>query len=122
LQQEETSHRYRRTPDFSTILNVSPREYQGSRSPWSTFLTSLQRLTSARNPENGTGSYWRRDLVLTLARQDGGLLRELAKRAGGIDYVSVSVALRRLQQRLKQDRELARLYQKAQTRLNNEKI
>jgi len=49
-------------------------------------------------------------------------MRALGKMAGGIDYVSVSVAVRRLQQRLKKDRELARLYQKARARMNNEKI
>jgi chromosomal replication initiation ATPase DnaA len=64
---------------------------------------------------------WGRDLVLTLARQNCGMkLRELGKMAGGIGHVSVSVAERRLQQRLKEDRNLAGLYQKAQTRLNND--
>ncbi|MFN8006839.1 MAG: hypothetical protein U0V70_07420 [Terriglobia bacterium] len=66
---------------------------------------------------------WGRDLVLRLAREQGGMKsKELGKQAGGIDYVMVSVVLQRLQQLLEEDRELAKVYQKALTRIQNAKL
>ena len=51
---------------------------------------------------------WGRDLVLYLGRKDCGLkLRELAQAAGGIDYVSVSSAVRRFERRLSREKPLA---------------
>ena len=52
-------------------------------------------------------------VVLRLARQRCGLtLAELGQRLGGMDYSAVGMALRRLDQRLSQDRSLRRLCDK----------
>ena len=50
---------------------------------------------------------WGRDVALYLGREHGGMrLRELAEKAGGLDYSSVQVAVRRLTRRLVTDRRL----------------
>ena len=51
-----------------------------------------------------------RDLALWIARRRCGLrLRELGALAGGMDYLAVSAAIRRIQQRLPKDRSLRQL-------------
>ena len=63
---------------------------------------------------------WGRDLVLYLGRKDCGLkLTELGQAAEGIDYVSVSSAVRRLEQRLAHDKSLTRHLQLAVDQLEN---
>ena len=62
-----------------------------------------------------------RDVVLYLARKHGRLkLRELGEAVGGLDYGSVSVALRRFRFRLEKDRAAARLLKKAKAELSND--
>ena len=47
---------------------------------------------------------WGRDLALWAGRKYGGLsLREAGEKAGGLDYVTVSVAVRRLERRAVKD-------------------
>ena len=50
---------------------------------------------------------WGRDVALWAGRKYGGLsLREAGEKVGGLDYVTVSVAVRRVEQRATQDRTL----------------
>jgi len=50
---------------------------------------------------------WGRDMVFHLCRQATGMtLRELGEAAGGLDYAAVSVAIRRMGQRLREDSAL----------------
>ena len=59
-----------------------------------------------------------RDVVLYLGRIEGGLkLGELTKAAGNVDYVSVSVAVRRFAQRAEKDESLRQLLNKVSDRL-----
>jgi putative transposase len=61
---------------------------------------------------------WGRDLVLYLGRRACGLkLKELGEAVGGIDYVSVSSAVKRLENRMKKDAPLAALVIQARTTL-----
>ncbi len=53
---------------------------------------------------------WGRDLVLYLGRKVCGLkLKELGEAAGGIDYVSVSAAVKRFENSVAKDAALARV-------------
>ena len=62
---------------------------------------------------------WGRDLALYLGRKQGGLkLRQLGALAG-IDYAGVSMALQRLEQRRRQDSQLARRLDQAKALLLN---
>jgi hypothetical protein len=61
---------------------------------------------------------WGRDLVLYLGRKQCGLKwKELSAVAGGIDYVSASTAVRRLEQRLLKVPALSRALKRVQTQL-----
>ncbi|MBZ5536045.1 MAG: transposase [Acidobacteriia bacterium] len=61
---------------------------------------------------------WGRDLALWLAWKQGRWsLRELGERVGGIDYTSVSTALKRFQDRCQHDRKLAALQRRARAQL-----
>jgi hypothetical protein len=61
---------------------------------------------------------WGRDLVLYLGRVRCGLkLRELASAVGGIDYTAVGIAVKRFQQKLDDQPDLARALAKAKIRL-----
>jgi hypothetical protein len=65
---------------------------------------------------------WGRDLVLYLGRKRSGMkLRELGQAAGGIDYVSVSMAVKRFAGRVEKDRNLRGLLAQATAHLNNVK-
>jgi putative transposase len=51
-----------------------------------------------------------RDVVMWVARRHGGYkLRELAEKAGGVDYTAISMALKRIEERMRSDRKLRRL-------------
>lgn len=67
---------------------------------------------------------WGRDLVLYLGRKKCGLkLKELGAAVGGIDYVSVSAAVKRFGQRAQKDKALARVLGEAQKlRMSNVKM
>ncbi len=59
-----------------------------------------------------------RDLVFHLARRHSGLtLRQIGEKGGGLHYVAVSNALRRLDKRLESDRSLQRLKKAAETQM-----
>jgi putative transposase len=59
---------------------------------------------------------WGRDLVLYLGRKVCGLkLKELGEAAGGIDYVSVSAAVKRIEDRATKDPALARALNQARS-------
>ncbi|MGD0649750.1 MAG: transposase [Verrucomicrobiia bacterium] len=63
---------------------------------------------------------WGRDLALYLGRKRCGMrLRDLAVAAGGLDYGSVSGAVRRFEQQLQRDKKLAALAQQATRKLEN---
>lgn len=62
---------------------------------------------------------WGRDLVLRVARECTGMtLRELGEAAGGMDYGAVSVAVRRMENRLKEDRAIKTAFNHATQMLN----
>ena len=64
---------------------------------------------------------WGRDLALYLGRTRCGLkLKELGALAGGIDYVSVSSAVRRFSARLQRDKTRRKLLARALATLHNE--
>ena len=63
---------------------------------------------------------WGRDLALYLGQRRCGMkLKELGQRAGGIDYGTVSVTIRRLEKRLEGDPELQRILKAATKRMLN---
>ena len=58
---------------------------------------------------------WGRDLVLSLGRKECGMkLKDLGAAASGIDYVSVSAAVKRFGQRAQKEKALARVLGEAQ--------
>lgn len=64
-----------------------------------------------------------RDMVLWLARQRSGLtLRELGEAVGGLDYRSVSSAIRRVNHDVQANRHLRRVINKAMKHLQNNEI
>ena len=66
---------------------------------------------------------WGRDLALLLGRKRCGLkLRDLGRWAGGLDYVSVSTAIRRFEDRAVRDRNLAKTLRNALEQMPNEKM
>ena len=79
-----------------------------------------------RRVENIKGEWWDsfkdrkgdtgRDVVMWVARRHGGYkLRELAEKAGGVDYTAVSMALKRLEGRMATDRKLRRVVEQVST-------
>jgi len=59
---------------------------------------------------------WGRDVVLWAARRYGGYkLRELAEKAGDVDYTAISMALKRLDLRAARDRLLAQVVKQVQS-------
>ena len=61
---------------------------------------------------------WGRDLVLTLAFRCVGLkLKELGVLAGELDYVTVSAAIRRFEEKMEKDKHLADIFRLAQSQL-----
>jgi putative transposase len=91
----------RRRPDFAAVIGVVERT-KGER--WVDF--------SARYGD------WGRDLVLTLAFRCVGLkLKELGVLAGGLDYVTVSAAIRRFEEKMEKDKHLADIFRQAQSQL-----
>jgi REP-associated tyrosine transposase len=66
---------------------------------------------------------WGRDAVLWLARRHCGMtLRELGQAVGGVDYVTVSTAVRRLERRAARDKRLAGALTEAEIQLQNAKM
>lgn len=65
---------------------------------------------------------WGRDAVLWLARKHCGMtLKELGAAVGGVDYVTVCTAVRRLEQRSQRDRQLTATLRHAASQLQNAK-
>jgi putative transposase len=91
-------------PDFSRVMSVV-EEVKGES--WEEFV-------------NQHGD-WGRDLALYLGRKECGLsLRDLGKEVGGADYAAVSVAVKRFEKRVKQERKLTKVVKKALQLLNVE--
>ena len=64
---------------------------------------------------------WGRDLTLYLGQRRCGMrLKELGERVGGLDYGSVSVSIRRLEQRAEGNPKMARLLKAANAELSND--
>lgn len=99
---EQPSLRALRTrPDFADVVRVVER-IKGV--PWKDF--------SCRHGD------WGRNLVLTLAFRYGGLkLKQLAALAGGLDYVTVSGAIRRFENKMEKDQHLANIFQNATSQM-----
>lgn len=63
-----------------------------------------------------------RNIALKIARDACGLtLKELGKRMGGLDYVSVHMAIRRLEKKVEKDSKLGRMITQVKIGLGNEK-
>jgi hypothetical protein len=94
-----------------------------ARSNWDAVLATVEKLkrqswAEFRDRHGDPG----RDLVLYLARKHCGLkLGEIGALAGGLDYVSVAMAVRRFAARLKRDKHLAAQVEKAHRQLHNVK-
>ena len=89
---------------------------------WGEVLSAVEALRGERW-EQFRDRYgdWGRDLALYLGRTRCGLkLKELGALAGGIDYVSVSSAVRRFRARLKRDQRCRKLVARALATLHNE--
>jgi hypothetical protein len=84
------------------------KELRG-RPGWSEVVRALEAVKGEKwEAFRDRHGDWGRDVGLYVARRRGGIrLRELARQAGGLDYSSVQVAVRRLQQRLEKDRKLS---------------
>lgn len=65
---------------------------------------------------------WGRDVALWTARKWSGMsLKELGKKAGGLDYTAVSQAVRRIEERAERDRELSKHLQTIRRQMSNVK-
>jgi hypothetical protein len=65
---------------------------------------------------------WGRDLALYLGQRVGAMkLKELGEEAGGVDYATVSAAIKRFERRMREESNLARLAEKALTKLGGGK-
>lgn len=90
-------------PDFTQVIGEVER-WKGER--WEEFV-------------NRHGD-WGRDLALCLGYEFCGLtLQQLGTLIGGLDYVSVSGALRRFRQRMEHDPTLAAIFQQICSQLKN---
>jgi hypothetical protein len=91
-----------------------PRLMASMARPWRVeFAGACYHVTARGN--------WGRDLTLWLGRMHCGLkLRELGELAGGLDYATVSVAMRRWAERVATDKKLMKLQQRATQLLNAE--
>jgi len=66
---------------------------------------------------------WGRDLVMYLVRRRCGIkLAELGKALGGLDYATVSAAVKRFGERLRQDRALAGVVKRVEVEMLNPKM
>jgi len=88
---------------------------------WEAIVRAVERVKGEswdsfrdRHRDNG------RDLALYVGRTHGLRLRELADYVGGIDYVSVASAVRRLGLRVARDPALARLLTRVNQQMHNE--
>jgi REP-associated tyrosine transposase len=99
---EQPSLRALRTlPDFAQVVRIV-ESIKGE--PWQDF--------SDRHGD------WGRNLALTLAFRYGGLrLKQLGALAGGLDYVTVSGAIHRFEEKMETDQHLAEIFQSATSQL-----
>ena len=104
----------------------SPRESRGLKRlrgfpDWVQAVQAVERLKGQSWKEfRDRHGDWGRDLALYLGRKRCGLkLRALAELAGGIDYVSVSGAVRRLEQRAERDKFFKKLLNNALAQIEN---
>jgi putative transposase len=89
--------------------------------PFETVVAAVEKAKgeawNAFRDKHGDGG---RDLVFHLARRHSGLtLRQIGEKAGGLDYVAVSNAIRRFEKRLPEDRTAQRLKKTAEAQLLN---
>jgi putative transposase len=90
---------------------------------WSEAVSVVERLRG-KKWEDFRDLYgdWARDLALYLGRKRCGLkLKDLGEKAGGIDYASVSGAIRRLEQHARVDKKMRKLIHEALRQIANEK-
>jgi hypothetical protein len=87
---------------------------------WEAIVRAVERVKGERwdafRDRHGDGG---RDAALYVGRRRGLRLRDLAAKVGGIDYVSVASAVRRVHLRRSQDRTLATLIQRVNDELHN---
>lgn len=87
---------------------------------WEAIVRAVERVKGERwdafRDRHGDGG---RDAALYVGRRRGLRLRDLAAKVGGIDYVSVASAVRRVHRRRSQDRTLAILIQRVNDELHN---
>ncbi len=90
---------------------IAGRREAREKADFETVIRAVERVTGeAVNREKRGGLA--RDLALKLARDCCGLtLRELGSWMGGMDYVAIHMAIRRLEEKMRHDRGLARQYE-----------
>ena len=81
---------------------------------WRTFdeiVTKVERIKGEKwNEFRDRYGDWGRDMVLWAGRRYGGMtLKTLGEKAGGMDYVAVALAVRRLEVQAKRNKSLRRL-------------
>jgi hypothetical protein len=87
---------------------------------WDAIVRAVERVKGERwDAFRDRHGDWGRDAALYVGRRRGFPLRELAVKAGGIDYASAASAVRRVGLRRLQDRPLAALLQRVNHELHN---
>ncbi|MCI0626985.1 MAG: hypothetical protein L0387_35950, partial [Acidobacteria bacterium] len=101
-------------------IEGSEKEQRGvrelvKRPSWDQVVQAVEQLKKERwESFRDRRGDWGRDLALILAWEHSGLkLRELAERAGGLDYVTVSAAIGRFRRRQALDAQLGELVDRA---------
>jgi len=91
-----------------------------ARADWAGIVRAVERAKGESWDEfRDRHGDWGRDVALYLGRRRGMGLRELAVKAGGIDYGSAASAIRRVHRLRSQNRKLAALLQQVQRELHN---
>jgi len=87
---------------------------------WEAIVRAVERVKGERwDAFRDRYGDWGRDAALYLARRRGFPLRDLAVKAGGIDYASAASAVRRVALRQSRDRTLAAFLQRINDELHN---
>ncbi len=107
-------------------VHADPREQSGARPlnrrvSWEQIVGAVEAVKGeAWATFRDRHGDWGRDVALWLGRRLGRLtLRELAQRAGGVDYTTAGVAFSRIARRLTREPRVRRFVERVQRELSN---